>query len=158
MTKVIDKNLVVLNLEATSKEEVFKKLADKLNDEGRLNNEAEYIENVKAREKLTTTGIGFGIAIPHGKTDAVKNVSVVIGKLKNPVDWNSMDHKPVSMVFQIAVPESSKGDEHLRLLSSLSRQLIHPDFRKKMLAAKSADEVIDLLGNSLEKKENVEVD
>lgn len=156
MTSVIDKNLVVLDLEADNKEEVFKKLADVLDKEGRLNDEEAYIDNVKAREEITTTGIGFGIAIPHGKTDAVKDVSVAIGRLKNPVDWNSMDNKPVEMVFQIAVPESSKGDEHLRLLSTLSRQLIHPEFRQKILDAKNVDEVMDLLGDSLEKQDKVE--
>lgn len=156
MTSVIDRNLIVLNLDVDSKEEVFRSLADVLNKEGRLNDEEKYIENVEKREQLTTTGIGFGIAIPHGKTDAVKDVSVVIGRLKHPVDWNAMDNKPVKMVFQIAVPESSKGDEHLRLLSQLSRQLIHPEFREEMLKAQNEDDVLQLLGDSLESKETVE--
>jgi fructose-specific phosphotransferase system IIA component len=156
MVNVIDKNLVVLDLDAKSKEEVFSRLADVLDKDGRLNDKEEYIENVKAREATATTGIGFGIAIPHGKTDAVKDVSVVIGRLKQPVDWNSMDGKPVKMIFQIAVPESSKGDDHLRLLSELSRKLIHEEFREAMFQANSVNEVLNLLGNSLEKKETVE--
>lgn len=153
MKNVIDRNLIVLDLDANTKDEVFNKLADVLNEDDRLYNRDEYVKNVKARETLTTTGIGFGIAIPHGKTDAVKDVSVAIGRLKKPVEWNAMDNKPVKMVFQIAVPESSKGDEHLRLLSELSRQLIHSEFRKKILDAKNANDVLELLGNSLEKKE-----
>lgn len=157
MVNVIDKNLIVLNLDAETKEEVFSDLANVLNEDGRLNDKAEYIENVKAREATATTGIGFGIAIPHGKTDAVKNVSVAIARLNQPVDWNSMDGKPVKMVFQIAVPESSKGDEHLRLLSELSRKLIHKEFREAILQAKNVNEILDLLGDSLEKKEKVEV-
>jgi len=149
MTQIINTHLINLQLDVTSKEQAIEALGQLLNKEHRLNDYPAYVQNVKEREKLTTTGIGFGIAIPHGKTDAVKEVSVTFGKLKKPIDWHSLDGEPVTMIFQLAVPESSKGDEHLRLISALSRSLIHADFREKLKHAQSGQEVIDLIGNTL---------
>ena len=151
MKETITQKLIALDLDGQDKEDVIQQLANLLDEDGRLNNREAYIRNVQERERLTTTGIGFGIAIPHGKTDAVKDVSVAIGRLQTPVEWDAMDGKPVTMVFQIAVPEASKGNEHLRLISALSRQLIHQEFRDQIMNATSSQEVLDLLGNSLEK-------
>ncbi|MFC6180526.1 PTS sugar transporter subunit IIA [Lactiplantibacillus daowaiensis] len=149
MTKIIDTQLVDLQLDVPTKAAAIAALGKRLADDDRLNDYDAYIQNVTQRETLTTTGIGFGIAIPHGKTDAVKTVSVAFGKLAQPIDWESLDGEPVTMIFQLAVPESSKGDEHLRLISALSRNLIHAEFREQLLQAGSAQAVIDLIGQSL---------
>lgn len=89
------------------------------------------------RESLTTTGVGFRIAIPHGKTDAVREASVAFARLAKPIDWEAMDGKPVDTVFQLTVPDNSKGDAHLQLLSALSRRLIHTGFRDQIRLKKS---------------------
>ncbi|VDG23800.1 PTS sugar transporter subunit IIA [Lactiplantibacillus mudanjiangensis] len=149
MTQIIDTQLVDLDLNVATKAAAIAALGQRLADANRLNDYQGYIQNVNDRETLTTTGIGFGIAIPHGKTNAVKTVSVAFGKLAQPIDWDSLDGEPVNMIFQLAVPESSKGDEHLRLISALSRKLIHDDFRAQLAQATSAQTVIDLIGNSL---------
>lgn len=149
MTQIINSKLINLNLQATDKFQAIAELGQLLNQDQRLNDYSAYIQNVKEREELTTTGIGFGIAIPHGKTDAVKAVSVTFGRLATPIDWHSLDGQPVKMIFQLAVPESSRGDEHLRLISALSRQLIYKEFREKLQRANSAQEVIDLIGSSI---------
>lgn len=149
MTEVLSKAIIDLNVVAKTKEDVFSRLTTLLDHDGRLNDPSAYMQNVKDREALTTTGIGFGIAIPHGKTDAVNSVSVAIAKLEQPIDWEAMDGKPVDMIFQLAVPAASQGDAHLKLLAALSRQLIHADFRSKIKQATSADEVIALIGNTI---------
>lgn len=149
MTEVLSSAIIDLNVEAQNKADVFSRLTALLSQDGRLNDATEYLQNVKAREALTTTGIGFGIAIPHGKTDAVNDVSVAIARLRQPIDWEAMDGKPVDMVFQLAVPETSQGDVHLKLLAALSRQLIHADFRAQIKQATSPDEVITLIGKTI---------
>lgn len=149
MTEVLSSAIIDLNVSANNKDEVFSRLTTLLNRDGRLNDPDAYLQNVKDREALTTTGIGFGIAIPHGKTDAVNSVSVAIAKLQQPIDWDAMDGNPVDMVFQLAVPAASQGDAHLKLLAALSRQLIHADFRNEIKQATSTDEVIALIGNTI---------
>ncbi|WP_010632424.1 PTS sugar transporter subunit IIA [Sporolactobacillus vineae] len=148
---VISEKLINLDIVAHSKQEAVNKLGSLLRDSGRLNDFDAYINNVIEREKLATTGIGFGIAIPHGKTDAVNVVSVAIGRLVEPLEWNSLDGEKVQMIFLLAVPEKSKGDEHLRILSELSRKLIHKDFRERLFQAENSSEVISLIGETLNK-------
>ncbi|MDV0431713.1 fructose PTS transporter subunit IIA [Lactiplantibacillus sp. DA1] len=155
MEKIIVPNLINLDLKANNKQAAIKQLGCLLNDANRLRDYDAYIKNVQEREALTTTGIGFGIAIPHGKTNAVKEISVAFGRLHNPIEWESLDGKPVSMIFQLAVPESSCGDEHLRLISALSRQLIHEEFRQELQKADSSEEVLKIIGSSLESKMEV---
>lgn len=152
MVEVISEQLIDLNIVAHSKKEVFEKLSLLLVKDGRLKDYDTYIAQVLEREEVATTGIGFGIAIPHGKTDAVKDVSVAIGKLAAPLDWNSLDGKKVQMIFLLAVPEKCKGDEHLRILSGLSRKLIHQDFRNRLFESTDGREVVELIGDTLNKK------
>lgn len=148
---VISEKLINLDIVAHSKKEAFEKLGSLLRDDGRLNDFNGYIDNVMQRESLATTGIGFGIAIPHGKTDAVNRVSVAIGRLTEPLEWQSLDGKKVQMIFLLAVPEKSKGDDHLRILSGLSRKLIHKDFREQLFQAGNESEVVRLIGETLNK-------
>lgn len=147
--KITDTNLIELNAHAKDKQDVFCHLADLLDKDGRLNDRTEYLNNVGERENLTTTGIGFGIAIPHGKTNAVKDISVAFARLENPIDWNSLDGQPVDLVFQLAVPETCKGDEHLKLISALSRNLIHDEFREQIRNSTCQEEVLDLIMQSV---------
>jgi fructose-specific phosphotransferase system IIA component len=147
--EIMNEQLINLHLEAQNKQDVIKQLGKLLDAANRLNDYDSYITNVLEREQITTTGIGFGIAIPHGKTDAVKKISVVCAHLNNPIDWNSLDGQKVDLVFQLAVPESSKGDEHLKLLSALSRKLIHEEFREQIRSSKTGKEVLNLISQSL---------
>lgn len=147
--QIISKQLINLKLTANDKEEAIRKISNSLDEADCLYNYNDYLANVLAREEITTTGIGFGIAIPHGKTNAVKQISVSFAHLVKPIEWQSLDHEKVDLIFQLAVPENSKGDEHLKLLSALSRKLIHPDFREQIRNSKTSEQIIDLIGNSL---------
>ncbi|MCH4170384.1 MAG: PTS sugar transporter subunit IIA [Lactobacillus sp.] len=149
--EIVTKDIINLDLKTQDKNDAIRQLGQLLNNAGRLNDLEGYVQNVIERETLTTTGIGFGIAIPHGKTDAVKDISVAVARLHDPIDWASLDGGKVDLIFQLAVPESSKGDEHLRLLSALSRNLIHEDFRNTIRTSQTAQEVIDLISQSLTK-------
>lgn len=139
------KNMIVLDVEGHTKEEVIVNLAQKLNEYGKLNDVKKYIEAVNMREAEITTGFGNGIAIPHGKTDAVKESCFIFGKLKNEVDWNSMDHKPVDMVFQLAIPESEAGTTHLRLLSKIAVSIMEEDFVSQLRNSQSIEKINSII-------------
>lgn len=146
---LITNSLVDLNISETSKADVILTLAKRIDADGRLIDFDQYLQSVLDREALTTTGIGFGIAIPHGKTDAVKETTVAFGRTNQPIDWESLDGTPTQIVFLLAVPEASKGDEHLRIIASLSRKLIHQSFRESLEHTTSEAEIVDLISHVL---------
>lgn len=150
MTQVINTELVDLTVEGLSRDAVIQQLAERIEQDNRLESLDGYIDSVMERETLTSTGIGFGIAIPHGKSSHVKETTVAFGRLKSSVDWNSLDDQPVSIVFLLAVPEECKGDQHLRIIAGLSRKLIHDDFREKLATAVEEEEIVALISESLE--------
>ena len=98
---------------------------------------------------MTTTGIGFGIAIPHGKSPHVKETTVAFGRLTKQVDWQSLDGENVGLVFLLAVPEDCQGDQHLKIIAGLSRKLVHQEFRNTLQQATSDQEIVNLLTDSL---------
>ncbi|MEG0360214.1 MAG: fructose PTS transporter subunit IIA [Longicatena sp.] len=143
------KNMIALNVEGITKESVIENLGKELFLHGKLNDLDTYIEAVKEREKEITTGFGGGIAIPHGKSDAVKESCFIFGKLKNKVEWKSMDQKPVDMVFQLAIPMEEAGTTHLRLLSKIAVAVMEEKFVEKLRKASSIEE-IDAIINTIE--------
>lgn len=151
MSDIINSNLIKLNIKKNSKEEIIKELAHLINDEKRLNNYEDYVEEVLKRENLTTTGIGFGIAIPHGKCAAVKVPSVAVGRIDEGVEWDSLDGNPVKIVFQLAVPEEAASDQHLRILAALSRKLMDEEFVDELFNSKDKEGLLNLLTSVFDK-------
>lgn len=140
--ELIDEGLVRLNVEASTKEEVIGLLADAMDGEGRLLDRDQYVADVFAREEEFTTSIGFSVATPHAKSDSVKVASLAYAKLSHPMTWSDDE---VSMIFQIAVPLAEAGERHLQILASISRHLIHKDFRERLSGAQTAAEVLELM-------------
>jgi fructose-specific phosphotransferase system IIA component len=136
-----DINQISLNLKSDTKFDVIKELAFILEDNGKLISKEEFIDAVWKREKEYSTAIGKGVAIPHGKTSAVKEASIVFGRSLKGIDFEAMDKKLSHLFIMIAVPEDS-DDLHLRILSQLSRKLMHDDFRNKLMKADTESEVI----------------
>jgi PTS system nitrogen regulatory IIA component len=143
---ILDEKMMVFDLKATTKEEVLKELVSILKKNGVIDDEEGFLNIVKRREEEFSTGIGYGIAIPHGKSDLVKKPSVVFGKSKKGVDYNSMDGKPAYIFFLIAVPENS-DDLHLKVLAELSRSLMHEEVRKMLEKASTPEDVIKSFTN-----------
>lgn len=141
---IISENLVHLNLDASTKEEALAKLAKQAADNGKVNDEATYIDAVLKREEEFSTAVGFGVAIPHGKSDAVNEPFFMYASVDG-VDWNAMDGNPVDMVFLIGVPMSDAGSTHLKILAALSRKLMKEPFRDALRGAGSPAEVINVL-------------
>ncbi|CUO20430.1 PTS fructose transporter subunit IIABC [Sarcina ventriculi] len=144
IAELLGKDTIKLNLKANSKMEVLDQLVDVLYDAGRLNNKELYKEEILKRESLSSTGIGEGIGIPHGKTSAVKKASLALGIFRDGVDFDSLDGAPVNIVFMIAAPEGA-NNEHLETLSRLSVLLMNPEFKEGLLSSKVPEDVFSLL-------------
>lgn len=145
MSNMINEKLIKMELEGKTKEEIINELAEAINKDNRLNNFEGYISEVLDREKLSTTGIGFGVAIPHGKTEAVKVPTVAFGRSKAGVQWESLDGQPVHMVFLLAVPTEAASNTHLKILAALSRKLMNEDFREELLSVEKKDSLLSVL-------------
>lgn len=148
---LINKNLIELNIQCTKKEDVIKSLSDLIDKEKRLNDYNGYVSQVLKRESMTSTGIGFGIAIPHGKCSAVSVPAIAFGRLKNKVEWESLDDTPIKVVFLLAVPEESASDGHLKILAALSRKLLDEAFREKLFNMNDKEELLKMFSNMFEK-------
>lgn len=143
MENLITKELIVLDLDLSYKEDVVKEMAKLIDAQGRLYDYDGYIKQVFEREEDFPTSIGFEVAIPHGKTNSVKNASLAFARLKNEIQWS--DEEKVKYVFLIAVPETEAGDTHLKILAELSRKIMREEFREKLKSSLKIDELLELL-------------
>ncbi|MBO0413831.1 PTS sugar transporter subunit IIA [Enterococcus hulanensis] len=140
---VLKPAFINFDLQATDKLAAISELANTFVSEGVVTNESAYLKAVMKREEESTTGIGFGVAIPHGKSAAVTEPSLAFGRSQAGIQYDSMDGKPVHLMFLIAVPETS-NDEHLRILSKLSRKLMHEDVRQKLMTVTNIEEIYQI--------------
>lgn len=139
MSNLINKEMIVLDMEAETKDEVIEKLAKLIEKQGKLENLEEYIAQVHKREEEYPTSVGFDVSIPHGKSDAVKSAAVAFARLKKPVVWSSEEQ--AKYVFLLAVPDKEAGDTHLRVLAQLSRKIMRDEFREKLADSNSIEEI-----------------
>ena len=144
ITELLSVNLIKLELTSKTKEDVIKEMSKMLDENGKLLDKDKYVKAVLDREKEFSTGIGMGIAIPHGKSSGVKEAALVFGRSRGGIDYQSMDDELAHVFFLIAVPEES-SDEHLKILSQISRKLMHKELRESLMNASSPEEVITLL-------------
>ncbi|MFB5249542.1 PTS fructose transporter subunit IIABC [Bacillus cereus] len=160
ITELLKRDTVIMNMTASNKEAVIDELVEKLNGANCLNNKAEFKEAILKRESQSTTGIGEGIAIPHAKTNAVKQPSICFGRSVSGINYESLDGQPSHLFFMIAASEGA-NNTHLETLSRLSTLLMDEGFRKQLLEAKDEEELLRLFdekeNEKEEEKEEVEV-
>lgn len=135
---------VVLDLKAQEKVGVIRELAQLLIDRNLITEPDEFFAAILKRENLESTGIGSGIAIPHARTKAVKQLVLAFGRSVAGVDFNSLDNKPCYDVFLIAAPEEKKS-EYIATLARLSKFLRREEVRTDLAKAKTAEEVIEIV-------------
>lgn len=138
---MFSKDGVTFDLKSTTKDEVIDELTELLVINGKILDRDKFKKAVLEREAEFSTGIGMGIAIPHGKSEAVKEASIVFGKSDKGIDYESLDGELAHLFFLIAVPKES-DDIHLRALSEISRRLMHDEVRAQLLVTKSYEEFI----------------
>lgn len=142
MNKLFDIKYVDLDLNTKEKFETIEHLASLAQD--RLKNVDNYVEDVKAREAMSTTGIGDGVAIPHAKSSWVKVPTVIVGKSSQGIEWEALDDEPVNLVFLIAVPEG-EGNEHLKILQVLAVSLMDNEFKEEILSMNDKETICNTL-------------
>jgi fructose-specific phosphotransferase system IIA component len=132
------------NMKSTNKTDAIKELVALLKTTGTVANDEIVARVVLEREELGSTGIGEGIAVPHGKSDVVDNVVAVFGRSEKGIDFKSeVDNIPVRLVFLLVAPMGSSGP-HLLALARISRLLKSKDFRERLLKAKSKSEILEI--------------
>ena len=142
--KVLNKDSISCDLKGNSKDEILCEMLDLLEKSGKINDKKAVLNALIEREKSMSTGLGNGIALPHARTDAVKEISVAIGIKKGGVDFASLDGKPAFIFVMIASPSSGQAP-HMQVLSAVSGALMQEDIKTKLLEATTADEVINIL-------------
>ena len=149
---LLRKDVMLLDLQATEKTAVIEEMIKSLVDHGYVTDFETFKEGILAREALTSTGLGEGIAMPHSKNSAVKQATVLFAKSNKGVDYESLDGQPTDLFFMIAAPEGA-NDTHLAALAELSQYLMKDGFADKLRKVSSPDEVIALFDQASEKAE-----
>ncbi|MFM0789974.1 fructose-specific PTS transporter subunit EIIC [Streptococcus suis] len=146
---VLRKDVMLLDLQATSKEAVIDEMIASLVDKGYVTDFDVFKTGIMNREAQTTTGLGDGIAMPHAKNAAVKEATVLFAKSNKGVDYASLDGQPTDLFFMIAAPEGA-NDTHLTALAELSKYLMKPGFADKLRSVSSPEEVISVFDTAEE--------
>lgn len=147
LEEVVKKELVFVDMEANSKEEVISKLSNELYQKGYLSDKDQFIKDTLAREKEGLTGIGNGIAIPHGKSEGVKKTTITLAKLAEPLEWGALDDLPVEVILLFSVKKTDETTTHIKLLQQVSIMLADDEFLHRLTEAKSSKELYELVIN-----------
>ena len=154
ITELLDINSIDLNPQISNKEEAIDHLVTLLDQSGKLNDKEIYKESVLNREAQSTTGIGDGVAIPHGQSEGVETAGLSAMVVKEGLDFKSLDGQPTYLFFMIGAPKDSEG-AHLQALAQLSTLLMEEDFRNALINASSKEEFLQLIDAKENKKEEV---
>jgi len=143
ISEILNENIISIDLKPADKTEAINMMVDLANNSGKIID----LEKVRAcifdREKIVSTGVGKGFAVPHGKTDEITDVVAAFGITKSGIDFDSIDSEPVNFIF-LLVGKDSLLNAHIKLLSRISRLMNKEDFRDKLLLATSPKEILNL--------------
>ncbi|MCC3687635.1 PTS fructose transporter subunit IIABC [Bacillus cereus] len=145
LTDITSLELIETDLKGETRDDIIDEMIQKLKHVGALHSVTEFKQAIMNREQESTTGIGINIAIPHGKSAAVRKPSVVFGIKQSGIDWKSLDGTEAKLIFMIAVPKGNEGNEHLKILQMLSRKLMDDSFRERLLSVQTKAEAYKLL-------------
>jgi len=143
VSELLKQEFIIPNLKGETKEEIINELIDLFNNDPRVEDIEKVRTAVLEREKVMSTGVGKGFAIPHGKTNAVKEIIGAFGRIKDGIDYESLDGNPVNLVF-LLVGKDNLISTHIKLLSRISRLMNKDNFRHHLTEANSADEIVKL--------------
>ena len=146
LTQILELACIKVPLDNKEKQLVITELVDVLDANGLVLNRDEALEAVLIREKTRSTGIGSGIAIPHGKCKAVKKLVMAIGIAPEPIDFESIDGKGVSIILLLVSPADQTGP-HIQALAEISRLMLNEQFKQSLESSTSPQEAYELLSN-----------
>lgn len=143
ISDILDESVVRVNLKGKTKDEIINQMIAIVTSSKKITDIEKVREAIFEREKIMSTGVGNGFAIPHGKTDAVVDIVAAFAITEGPIDYDSLDEQPVRLIFLLVGKDSMVGP-HIKLLSRISRLMNKEEFRTKLLSASSEKEVIDI--------------
>ncbi|MCQ2516625.1 MAG: fructose-specific PTS transporter subunit EIIC [Saccharofermentans sp.] len=147
ITDLLSVNAVKLNVSASDKNDILKQAVDLMEAQGNVSNKDQYMKAVLAREEESTTGVGDGIAIPHGRCDGITKPGLIAMVIPDGVDYQALDDEPVNLLFLIAA-DTKSGSAHIDILSKLSGMLMDDEFTAKLKAAKTPEEFLKTIDDA----------
>ena len=144
MKSIINEKFIDLELKHDDKEKIISNMSDLLLREGRLADKDKYMATVLEREKMSSTAVGFGVGIPHGKSDTVNTATVVFGRSDKGIEWNE-EGEVVKLVFLLAIPSASASNQHLKILAALSRKLMDETFIDLLMKGSNKGDILSSL-------------
>ena len=146
LTQILQPTCIKAPLTSNDKESAIEELIETLQNSGQLTDKMNALEAVLTREQQRSTGIGSGIAIPHGKCTSVKELVMAIGVTPEPIEFESIDNKPVKIIVLLVSPPDCTGP-HIQALARISRMMLDDAFKSKLEKAASPEEVYDLVSS-----------
>ncbi len=143
ITDILTEQFVRTNLAGSTKDEVLNAMIEIASSSDRVMDKSKVRDAILEREKIMSTGVGSGFAIPHGKTDAISDIVGAFAVTSQPIDYKSLDDQPVRIIFLLVGRDNMVGP-HIKLLSRISRLMNKEDFRKKLLEAATPQEILEL--------------
>jgi fructose-specific phosphotransferase system IIA component len=143
ISSILEEQFIAIRIPASSKEQALNMMIDMLGKSPKVLDLERVRSAILEREKLMSTGVGHGFAIPHGKTDALEDIIAAFAITENPIDFQALDNQPVQLIFMLVGKETHVGT-HLKLLSRISRLMNNQGFREQLLNATTAAEVLQL--------------
>jgi fructose-specific phosphotransferase system IIA component len=144
ISSILNEDLIRVNLPGETKEDVINAIIDLSAKSNKIKDLEKVRHAIFEREKIMSTGVGKGFAIPHGKTDAVSEIVAAFAVTEQPIDYMSLDHEPVRLLFLLVGKDSLVG-AHIKLLSRISRLMNKEEMRQRLLEAKSPAEILEIL-------------
>jgi len=141
--ELLNTKYVLTEFKSENKDDVINELIELLKGDERILDLDDVRKCVFDREKIMSTGVGKGFAIPHGKTNSVSDILAAFGKSEKPIDYNSLDGEPVHLVFLLIGKENLVG-KHIKLLSRISRLMNNDEFRKRLIEAESKESTLKI--------------
>lgn len=143
ISDILSPDVIEVNLDVKDKEDSLKKIIDIASNSNKILDIRKVTDTIFEREKLVSTGVGKGFAIPHGKTDAISDIVASFVITKDPIDFDSIDAEPVRFIF-LLVGKETLLNTHIKLLSRISRLMNKDDFRAKLLTASTKEDVLKM--------------
>jgi fructose-specific phosphotransferase system IIA component len=143
ITDILNESVVRTNLPGATKEEVINAMIDLAGTQKQVADKERMRTAILEREKIMSTGVGSGFAIPHGKTDAVNDIVAAFAVTAQPIDYQSLDDQPVRLVFLLVGRDNMVGP-HIKLLSRISRLMNKEDFRKRLIEAETSKDILEI--------------
>jgi len=141
--ELLDSKYILTGFKSNNKDDVMNELIDLLKGDERVIDLEEVRKCVFDREKIMSTGVGKGFAIPHGKTNSITDIIAAFGKSETPIEYNSLDGEPVHLVFLLVGKDNLVG-KHIKLLSRISRLMNNDEFREQLIKADSVESILKI--------------